>query len=100
MPEFFGDTILVNGTVYPYLEVEPRQYRFRLLNACSSRFLNPRLVYAHMRYEREPSSIAGPAFVQIQTEGGFLPAPVYLDGSPSSPAAPPRCCWLRPSGPT
>ncbi len=46
IPEFFGDTILVNGTVYPTLEVEQRQYRFRLLNACNARFLNPRLVYA------------------------------------------------------
>jgi spore coat protein A len=36
--EFFGDTILCNGTVYPFLEVEQRQYRFRLLNACNSRF--------------------------------------------------------------
>ncbi len=87
VPEFFGDTILVNGTVYPYLEVEPRQYRFRLLNACSSRFLNPRLVYARGGSDylnAEPGSVAGPAFVQFQTEGGFLPAPVYLDGSPSS----------------
>ena len=32
VPEFFGDTILVNGKVWPYLEVEPRKYRFRLLN--------------------------------------------------------------------
>ena len=46
VPEFFGDTMLVNGTVYPFLEVEQRQYRFRLLNACNARFLNPRLVYA------------------------------------------------------
>ena len=46
MPEFFGDTILVNGTVSPYLVVEQRQYRLRMLNACNSRFLNPRLVYA------------------------------------------------------
>ena len=46
VPEFFGDTMLVNGTVYPFLEVEQRQYRFRLLNACQARFLNPRLVYA------------------------------------------------------
>ncbi|MGZ5556427.1 MAG: multicopper oxidase family protein, partial [Candidatus Aminicenantales bacterium] len=87
VPEFFGDTILVNGTVYPYLEVEPRQYRFRLLNACNSRFLNPRLVFARgggPLASTEPGSLAGPAFVQIQTEGGFLPAPVYLSGSPES----------------
>ena len=87
VPEFFGDTILVNGTVYPYLEVEPRQYRFRLLNACNSRFLNPRLVFAKGAgplASKEPGTLAGPAFVQIQSEGGFLPTPVYLSGSPSS----------------
>ncbi len=44
VPEFFGDTILVNGTAYPLLEVEARPIRVRMLNACSSRFLNPRLV--------------------------------------------------------
>jgi len=84
VPEFFGDTILVNGTVYPFLEVEKRQYRFRLLNACNSRFLNPRLVYAagtSFPNDAEPGPIAGPAFVQFGSEGGFLPAPVYLSGS-------------------
>ena len=83
IPEFFGDTILVNGTVYPFLEVEQRQYRFRLLNACNARFLNPRLVYAQgttFPDNTEPSAKAGPAFVQIGTEGGFLPAPVMLNG--------------------
>jgi spore coat protein A len=84
VPEFFGDTILVNGTVFPFLEVERRQYRFRLLNACQARFLNPRLVYSKGQ-DDEPGRVAGPAFVQIGTEGGFLPAPVYLDGT--SPAA-------------
>lgn len=84
VPEFFGDTILVNGTVYPFLEVEQRQYRFRLLNACNARFLNPRLVYAHGSgfpdsTEANPSA-PGPAFIQIGTEGGFLPSPVMVNG--------------------
>jgi spore coat protein A len=83
VPEFFGDTILVNGTVYPFLEVEQRQYRLRLLNACNSRFLNPRVVYAAgttFPNDSEPGTVAGPAFVQFGSEGGFLPAPVYLSG--------------------
>lgn len=89
VPEFFGDTMLVNGTAYPYLEVERRQYRFRLLNACQARFLNPRLVYAKLLDDTEPSKVAGPAFVQFGTEGGFLPAPVYLSGaSPDAPGGP------------
>jgi spore coat protein A, manganese oxidase len=85
VPEFFADTMLVNGTVYPYLEVEPRQYRFRLLNACQARFLNPRLVYATGADSTEAGTAAGPAFVQFGTEGGFLPTPVYLSGA--SPVA-------------
>lgn len=84
VPEFFADTMLVNGSVYPYLEVEQRQYRFRLLNACQARFLNPRLVYAKASKgsaSTEPSTTkAGPAFVQFGTEGGFLPAPTMLNG--------------------
>jgi spore coat protein A, manganese oxidase len=82
VPEFFGDTILVNGTVYPFLELEPRQYRFRMLNACNARFLNPRLVYAQAgALASEPNTKApGPAFIQIGTEGGFLPAPAMLNG--------------------
>lgn len=85
VPEAFGDTLLVNGTVYPYLEVQPREYRFRMLNACNARFLNPRLVYATgttAPASTEPNpNIAGPALIQIGTEGGFLPEPVVLNGS-------------------
>ena len=40
VPEFFGDTMLVNGTVYPETTVEARRYRLRILNACNARFLN------------------------------------------------------------
>lgn len=36
----YGDTILVNGQIQPYLVVEPRKYRFRLLNAATSRVFN------------------------------------------------------------
>ena len=38
-PEFFGNTMVVNGRTWPFLEVEPRRYRFRLLNGCNSPFL-------------------------------------------------------------
>ena len=38
--ELWADTALVNGKVYPFLNVEPRVYRFRTLNACNARFLN------------------------------------------------------------
>src|SRR5665647_2861373 len=38
-PEFFGNTMVVNGKTWPYLEVEQGRYRFRLLNGSQARFL-------------------------------------------------------------
>ncbi len=40
VPEAFGEAMLVNGKLFPYLEVEPRRYRFRLLNASNGRFFH------------------------------------------------------------
>lgn len=60
---FFGDFILVNGKVWPYLEVKPGKYRFRMLNGSNSRF-----------YTLSLSN--GRGFVQIGSDGGLLPAPV------------------------
>ena len=39
LAEFFGDVIVVNGKAWPKMDVEPRHYRFRILNGCDSRFL-------------------------------------------------------------
>jgi bilirubin oxidase len=75
-PEFFGNTIVVNGRTWPSLEVEPRHYRFRFLNGCNSRFLMLKLVTDPLA--GRPAAAALP-FWQIGTEGGFLPAPVKLD---------------------
>ena len=69
-PEFFGNMMVVNGFTWPYLEVEPRRYRFRLLNGCNSRFLI--LQFEH----------PGVEVWQIGAEGGFLPAPVLLNDHP------------------
>ena len=84
IPEFFGDTPLVNGLAYPYLEVEQRQYRFRMLNATQARFLNPRLMYAQGKnfpYSAEANlHNPGPGFIQFGTEGGFLPYPIQVNG--------------------
>jgi bilirubin oxidase len=74
--EFFGNTMVVNGRTWPVLSVEPRRYRFRLLNGCNSRFLILKIV-SHPMASR-PVTTAVP-FWQIGTEGGFLPAPVRLD---------------------
>jgi bilirubin oxidase len=73
-PEFFGNTIVVNGRTWPYLEVEQRRYRFRFLNGCDSRFLILRL------------SKDGLPFWQIGADGGFLPAASRLDQLLMGPA--------------
>ncbi|MHB0937763.1 MAG: multicopper oxidase family protein [Armatimonadota bacterium] len=73
-PEFFGNTMVVNGRTWPYLNVEPRRYRFRFLNGCNSRFLVLR------------TDNAGVDFWQIGAEGGFLPAPVPLSKLLMGPA--------------
>jgi bilirubin oxidase len=75
-PEFFGNTIVVNGKTWPKLEVEQRRYRFRFLNGCNSRFLYLKMVYNPLAPR---PAIAALPFWQIGAEGGFLPAPAELD---------------------
>ena len=64
IPEFVGDTIVVNGKVWPYLNVEARRYRFLLINGSSAR-----------TYEL---SLSGQPIWQIATDGGYLDVPVKL----------------------
>jgi FtsP/CotA-like multicopper oxidase with cupredoxin domain len=66
-PEFFGNTIMVNGATWPYLEVERARYRFRFLNGCDSRFLI-----------LDFSEIPGVDAWVIGNEGGFLEEPLDL----------------------
>ncbi|MDA8122194.1 MAG: hypothetical protein M0Z38_06465, partial [Deltaproteobacteria bacterium] len=127
--EAFMDTPIVNGTVYPILEVEPKAYRFRILNAADDRFFNLQMYVAADKNTIAPPAIpvlcdglsgapvdncteikmvaatatpgypadwptdgreggvpdpatAGPSFVQIGTEGGFLPEPVVIPNQP------------------
>lgn len=116
--ESFFDTSLVNGTAYPTLTVDPRAYRFRVLNAANDRFWNlqlyeadPSIITADGRINTEvrmvpavpnapylltnpnwptdgraggvpDPAMAGPAWIQIGTEGGFLPAPAVIPTQP------------------
>jgi spore coat protein A, manganese oxidase len=82
VPEFFADTSLVNGAPYPYLPVEQTRYRFRILNGSQARFYNLQLYYADSSGTEADLRKPGPAFIQIGTEGGFLPRPVLLNAPP------------------
>jgi FtsP/CotA-like multicopper oxidase with cupredoxin domain len=70
---FLGNTIMVNGKVWPNMNVSQGQYRFRILSASNARFYNF-------------SFSNGMPFTQIGTDGGYLKAPVSLRSLLISPA--------------
>lgn len=67
---FEGNIAVVNGKAWPYLNVEPRRYRLRLLNGSNSR--------AYTLQLQTTSGSAGPVFWQIGTDGGLLNKPVKV----------------------
>jgi spore coat protein A, manganese oxidase len=70
--EYFGDVMLVNGKVWPFLEVEPRLYRLRMLNGCNARILG--------------LDLGGPSVWQIGAEGGLWDRPVPVKRLVLAPA--------------
>ncbi|MDO9086612.1 MAG: multicopper oxidase domain-containing protein [Anaerolineaceae bacterium] len=120
--EAFMDTPVLNGTVYPTLTVDPKSYRFRILNGANDRFFNlsfyqavdangvvcdaanlapapestgiicTEVALADVEAALEDPTIMptpvsgseGPDWVQIGTEGGFLPAPTVLPAQPTT----------------
>jgi spore coat protein A len=74
-PEFFGELPVVNGVISPYLDVEPRRYRLRVLNSSNSRFYD--LYFNLAKHATDVPSLV--AFHQIGTDGGFLPKPAGLE---------------------
>lgn len=113
--ESFFDIAMVNGTAYPTLSLEPKTYRFRILNAANDRFFNlhmyvadPCVITADGRINTEVKMVpaaptagfpdtwptdgraggvpdpttAGPSWIQIGTEGGFLPKPAVIPAQP------------------
>ncbi|UFS70604.1 multicopper oxidase domain-containing protein [Geomonas sp. RF6] len=102
--EQFNDTPVVNGTAYPTTTVDPKSYRLRILNAANDRFFNLQLYQADASgtevalkaselaaAQLDPVvfptpdttlSPAGPSWIQIGSEGGFLPAPAVIPPQP------------------
>jgi FtsP/CotA-like multicopper oxidase with cupredoxin domain len=68
VPEYFGGMSVVNGTIWPRLKVEPRPYRFRLLDGSNARC-----------YTIDVKDAAGllvqPPFYVIGSDQGYLPTP-------------------------
>jgi spore coat protein A len=72
-PEFLGDAMVVNGKVQPFLEVEPRKYRFRIANTANSRFFS--LALSNRQ-----------TFHVIGSDQGLLSAPVSVERLVLAPA--------------
>jgi spore coat protein A, manganese oxidase len=69
VPEVFGDAVLVNGKLFPYLEVEARKYRLRVLNGANGRFFHLTLASGQAN---------AMSFLQIGSDQGLLPEPITL----------------------
>jgi FtsP/CotA-like multicopper oxidase with cupredoxin domain len=67
-----GDKFLVNGKIQPFFDVQPRRYRFRLLDTGPSRF--------YEFFLTDPNNMGGNnQFFVIANDGNLLPAPVTVD---------------------
>jgi FtsP/CotA-like multicopper oxidase with cupredoxin domain len=103
--EQFNDTPIVNGVAYPEVTLEPKTYRLRMLNAANDRFFNFQWYVADpttgtdsevalnaaelAAAQTDPvvfptpvenAQTSGPDWIQIGSEGGFLPTPTVVDG--------------------
>ena len=109
-PEAFMDTPVINGVAYPYINVQPTAYRFRILAGGNDRFWNLSFFQADPAAPTEVKmlpaapnpawpatwpadgraggvpdpSTAGPSFIQIGNESGFLATPVVIAPQPVS----------------
>jgi FtsP/CotA-like multicopper oxidase with cupredoxin domain len=107
--EAFHDTPIVNGTAYPKTTVDPKAYRYRVLNAANDRSWNLSWYVADpstgtlSEVALKPDEVAaaqtnpnispdpdtlkspkGPNWIQIGSEGGFLPSPVVVPPQPTT----------------
>ena len=82
IPEFIGDTICVNGKTWPYLNVERRQYRFRLLNGSNARFYDLELhlvpAGADPQVDAPDTAVVRP-FIVIATDDGYMNQAAAVD---------------------
>ena len=79
VPEVFGNAMLTNGKLQPYLDVEPRKYRFRMMNGSNARFF---------RFSLGNKAV----FHQIGSDQGLLAAPVPVERVTLAPAE--RADWV------
>jgi FtsP/CotA-like multicopper oxidase with cupredoxin domain len=79
LAEFFGDHMVVNGKIWPKMEVEPRNYRLRLLNGCDSRFLAVQFFEVPVGATDFSTTIQQLDFTVIGSDQGLASNPTTVD---------------------
>ncbi|MDH3688344.1 MAG: multicopper oxidase domain-containing protein [Gammaproteobacteria bacterium] len=79
LAEFFGDHMVVNGKIWPKMDVEPRNYRLRLLNGCDSRFLAVQFVEVPADATDFTNATDPLDFTVIGSDQGLASSPTTLD---------------------
>ncbi len=79
LAEFFGDHMVVNGVIWPYMDVEPRNYRLRLLNGCDSRFLATQFFEVPLGDEDFTNATGPLPFTVIGSDQGLASSPTIVD---------------------
>jgi spore coat protein A len=87
VPEFFGDVAVINGVIWPKLEVDPVKYRVHLLAGGNDRFWNIKLFESDANGVVPVESVPGPAIYQIGAEQGLLPNTAIFN-DPLDPTSP------------
>jgi spore coat protein A len=77
-PEFVGDTIVINGKAWPFLNVEPRRYRFLFLNGSNARTYE-------LFFKDVKSGALGPVMWAVGNDDGFLDRPSIIDPKAKKP---------------
>ena len=84
--ETFFDTAIVNGQAFPVMDVDPKPYRFRILNAANDRFMNLNI------YEADTTQVAAglipPANLPVATG-----TEVAMCAVPGAAGALGQVCW-------
>ncbi|CAI7833266.1 unnamed protein product [Closterium sp. NIES-53] len=90
IPEYLGDTNMVNGVVWPYLKVRPALYRFKVLGASNARFYDLKFVCAQRGdYPNFVPPLTGKVLqmIEIASDGGYQEKPVYMNSLLLTPGA-------------
>ena len=90
-PEAFVDTPVVDGIAYPYMNVDPKAYRFRILNGSNDRYWNLQMYCSAYDMKVNAANAAGGALVKgpmwSSTAANAMPTNADAGEVPMVPAA-------------